>query len=198
MLVAISMTIKKGLIVLAILLIFNALSLAAQERPIRQGSLEVIVGSYDMKEPRFDAVYPSGGVMAGLGVSVALISNLNVYLEAKYWMREGQLTFTKEKTDFRLVPVSLGARYILPLGIANPYLGAGGDIYFYHEDNPIGTTLNHTGGYHVMGGTYLRFSKSFPLMLDLKLKYTWAKASESDLKIQLGGLEYAVGLALAF
>jgi hypothetical protein len=192
------MTQKRGLIALAALLILSGLSLAAQERLIRQGSLEIMAGGYDMKEPRFDAVYPSGGVMAGLGVSVALFSNFNVYLEAKYWSRVGQLTFTKEETTFRLIPISLGARYILPLGIINPYLGAGADIYFYHEDNPIGTTLNHAGGYHVTGGTYLRFSRSIPLMLDLKLKYTWAKASESDLRIQLGGIEYAVGLAVAF
>jgi hypothetical protein len=186
------------LIGLASLLAFGALPLSAKDRPILQGSVEVILGSYRMNEPRFDAVYPKGGLLAGLGASAALVSNLNFYLEAKYWEREGALTFSKEKTRLWLVPISVGARYIAPLGIINPYLGAGGDIYFYYEDNAIGRTANSATGYHVLGGVYLRFARSLPLMINLKLKYTWAKTTQNDFTIQLGGLEYAGGIALAF
>lgn len=195
---AITKTRTTGLVVLAALLALSVYPLAAQERLIRQGSVEVILGSYDMNEPRFDAVYPKGGLLAGLGASAAIVSNLNLYLEAKYWQREGALTFSKEKTKLRLVPISLGARYIVPLGIVNPYAGAGGDIYFYYEDNPIGTTANSAAGFHVMGGTYIRFAKGVPLMINLKVKYTWAKTTQSSFNIQLGGLEYAAGIAFAF
>jgi hypothetical protein len=190
--------VKARFAILAAVLAFAAFPLGAQDRPIRQGSVEVILGGYTMNEPRFDAVYPKGGLLAGLGASAAIISNVNLYLEAKYWQREGELTFSKEQTTLRLFPISLGVRYIVPLGIFNPYAGAGGDIYFYYEDNAIGTTVNHASGYHVLGGTYLQFSDSIPLMLNLRVKYTWARATESDFKIQLGGLEYSVGLALAF
>jgi hypothetical protein len=189
---------KTGLVVLGALLTLSVFPLSAQDRPIRQGSIEIILGSYDMNEPRFDAVYPKGGLLAGLGASAAIVSNLNIYLEAKYWQREGALTFSKEKTTLRLVPLSLGARYIVPLGVVNPYVGAGGDVYFYYEDNPIGTTTNSAVGCHVMGGTCIRFAKSVPLMINLKVKYTWAKTTQSDLQIQLGGLEYAAGIGFAF
>jgi hypothetical protein len=189
---------KAIFITLAAFLALAAFPLEAQERPIEQGSLEVILGRYDMKEPRFDTVYPPGGLLAGLGGSAAIVSNLNLYLEAKYWEREGELTFSKELTTLRLFPISLGARYIVPLGVFNPYAGAGGDIIFYYEDNAIGTTVNSASGYHVSAGTYLRFSRDVPLMVNLKAKYTWAKAVEGDFEIQLGGLEYSVGLALAF
>lgn len=165
---------------------------------MEEGSIEVILGGYAMNEPRFDAVYPKGGLLAGLGASARIISNLNLYLEAKYWEREGELTFSGESTTFRLFPISLGIRYILPLGVFNPYAGAGGDMYFYYEDNAIGTTINSASGYHATAGTYLRLSRNVPLMVNLKAKYTWVHAAEGDFEIKLGGLEYAVGLALAF
>jgi hypothetical protein len=189
---------KARLIALAAFLALAAFPIGAQERPMEQGSLEVILGGYDMNEPRFDAVYPKGGLLAGLGASARIISNLNLYLEAKYWEREGELTFSGESTTFRLFPISLGVRYILPLGVLNPYAGAGGDIYFYYEDNAIGTTINSASGYHAMAGTYLRLSRSAPLMINLKAKYTWVNTAEGDFEIKLGGFEYAVGLALAF
>jgi len=183
--------------ILAAFLSLGAFHLGAQDRPMRQGSIEIILGGYSMNEPRFDAVYPDGGLLAGLGASAAIVSNLNLYLEAKYWQREGELTFSKEPTTLRLFPISLGLRYIMPLGVINPYGGAGGDIYFYYEDNSIGTTINHASGFHLLGGAYLRFAKNLPLMLNLKAKYTWAKTTESGNSIQLGGFEYSVGIALA-
>lgn len=179
-------------------LLFTAFAYPAADRPIRQGSVEVLFGSYDMNEPRFEAVYPAGGVMGGLALSAAIVSDVNFYLEVKYYARQGELSFSKEQTDFYMVPVSLGLRYIFPLGIFNPYAGAGADFYFYYEDNPIGTTLNYANGYHVSGGTYLRFSKAVPLMINLKVKYTWARAEQEGIRVQLGGLEYGAGLVFTF
>ncbi len=171
---------------------------AFQERPIRQGSVEFIFGRYDMNEPLFDDVYSAGGMMAGLGLSSALAYNVNFYLEIKSYIREGTLTFTKEKTELTLVPISLGVRYIFPFGIFNPYAGGGADFYFYYEDNPIGTVLNYTNGYHLLAGTYLRFLKNVPVLVNLKLKYTTARAEEDGIKIQLGGLEYTASLVFTF
>jgi hypothetical protein len=192
------MNMKKAIGLAAVVLLTGSLGFSAPERLIRQGSLEFTVGSYKMNEPRFDAVYPSGGLMAGLTLSAALVSDVNFYLEIKYYARQGELTFSKEKTTLYLVPLDLGIRYIFPLGLINPYVGFGADFYLYYEDNPIGTVLNYTNGYHLMGGAYLRFSRSVPVMLNLKLKYTMAEAEQEAVKLELGGLEYAVGLAFAF
>jgi len=189
---------KVGALFLAAMLVFAARPLPAQERPIEQGSLDVLLGRYAMKESRFETVYPKGGLLAGLGASARIISNLNLYLEAKYWEREGGLTFSGEPTTFRLFPISLGVRYIVPLGLINPYLGAGGDIDFYYEDNAIGTTVNSAVGAHATAGAYVRLSKSWPLMVQLKAKYTWIKAGGADFDVELGGFEYLAGLSLAF
>jgi hypothetical protein len=192
------MSAKKAALFLAVSLALNIFAFSSSERTIRQGSVEFSLGGYAMNEPRFDAVYKSGGLMGGLSLSSAIVSNVNFSLDIRYYSREGELTFSKEKTTFYIVPISLGFRYIYPLGLFNPYLGAGLDFYFYYEENPIGTVLNYTNGYHIAGGTYIRVARSVPVLINLRLKYTWASAEENSVSIQLGGFEYGVGLAFTF
>jgi hypothetical protein len=172
-------------------------ALASPQRTIPQGSVEFTLGSYSMNEPRFEAVYPSGGLISGLTLSSAVASNVNLYLDIKYYSRQGVTTFTKEETTFYMVPLSLGARYIYPLGLFNPYLGAGLDFYFYYEES-FETELSSTNGFHITGGTYLRFLENVPLLVNVRLKYTWAKAGDEDVPVQLGGFEFGAGLAFTF
>jgi len=192
------MNVKKGTIWLAAFLGLNICLFPAADRAIRQGSVEFTLGSYSMNEPRFKAVYPEGGLIAGLTLSSALISNLNIYLDLKYYSRQGALTFSKEKTTLYIVPLDVGVRYIFPLGHFHPYLGAGLDFYFYYEDNAIGSALSSANGYHVTGGLYFRFAKGAPVMINLRLKHTWARAEEDGIAVQLGGLEYCAGLTFVF
>lgn len=192
------MNLKKAALFVAVSLSLHVLALAQTERTINQGSVEFTLGGYAMNEPRFDAVYKTGGLMSGVSLSSAVISNVNFYLDIKYYYREGELTFSQEKTTLYIIPVTLGIRYIYPMGLFNPYLGAGFDFYFFYEENPIGTVLNHTTGIHIAGGTYIRFSKSVPVLLNLRLKYTSAKAEQDNIQIQLGGFEYGAGVSYAF
>ena len=183
---------------LAVLLVVHAQAFGLPERTIRQGSIEFTLGGYSMNEPRFDAVYQSGGLMSGLSLSSAVVSHVNFYLDIKYYSRQGELTFSKEKTTLYLVPVTVGLRYIYPFGLFNPYLGAGLDIYFFHEENPIGTVSNRTNGLHIAAGTFIRFSRSVPVLVNIRLKYTSAKAQQNGMSIQLGGFEYGGGLTFSF
>ncbi|MFQ6082114.1 MAG: hypothetical protein ACE5WD_02000 [Candidatus Aminicenantia bacterium] len=163
-----------------------------------QGTIEFTVGSYNMNEPRFKAVYQDGGLIQGIGLSAFFIYDFDFYLEIKRLYKLGQLTYTKEETKFLLIPISLGFRYIKPIGQFRPYLGGGMDFYFYYEANPIGTVFNYTKGYHFQGGTYFQIVKDLPFWLNLKLKYTKAKTEENNHKIELGGFEYGVSLVIAF
>jgi len=183
---------------LAVLVIPILFAPRLQAQAQRQGTFELYLGSYNIQEPRFKEVYEKGGGIQGILLSSALFYNLDFYTEIKAFYKVGKLTYTKEETKFLLVPVSLGVRFVFPSQIVLPYIGVGGDIYFYYENNPIGTVLNMAKGYHVLGGAYLQLGKNFPLLLNAKLKYTVAKAKENDLSIQLGGLEYGIGLAFSF
>jgi len=192
------MTIRRAISFLAALLALVSFMFPSPDRAIRQGTLEFTIGSYSMDEPRFEAAYPSGGPIGGLTLSSALASNFNIYLDIQYYSRQGQLTFSREETKFYMVPIDLGVRYIFALGPLLPYVGGGLDFYLYYEDNAIGTVLNSTNGYHVTAGTYLRFGQDVPVMINLRAKYTWAKAEQDATQIQLGGLEYCLGLVFTY
>jgi len=164
----------------------------------RQGTFEIYLGSYNINEQRFKSVYETGGAIKGIILSSALFYNFDFYTEIKAFYKVGQLTYTKDETKLLLVPVSLGVRFVFPSQIILPYVGLGGDVYFYYENNFIGSVLNMAKGFHVLGGAYLQLGKKIPLLLNVKLKYTTAKAKENDLRLELGGLEYGVSLALSF
>jgi len=189
--------VKKRLLIIVFILGMISFSYPLNEGDI-QGTIEFFIGNYNMDEPRFEAVYQKGAMIKGIAFSASIIRYTNIYFEVKYFKKDGELTYTKEKTTLQLVPVSLGIRLIKKLGPFFPYFGGGGDLYFYHEHNPIGTVLNYAKGYHFQGGVYFQLIKKIPILLGTKLKYTRVKAQENDITVQLGGFEYMGGIILIF
>ncbi len=163
-----------------------------------RGTFELFFGHYILSESRFKAVYHGGGIIAGLGLAVSVIQNFDLYIEAKGFHKQGELTYSKEKTQLFLLPVSFDIRFKKPIGLITPYFGGGVDIHFYFETNPIGNVIDYSIGYNFQGGTYFHFGKNFPILLNLKIKYSKANKMVNNLKIELGGLEYGVGLAFVF
>ncbi len=164
----------------------------------REGTIEFVLGSYNMSEPRFKAAYEKGGIIKGICFSASVIQDFDFYFEIKHFHKLGELTYTKEETKLLLIPISLGIRFIKPIESFRPFIGAGADLYFYYETNPIGTVINYTKGYHLQGGTYFQFTEKLPFWIGLKLKYTRAKTEESNHKLELGGFEYGISLVLIF
>lgn len=170
----------------------------AASASIRQGTIEYLMGSTTISEPRFKTLYETKGSIQGLSMSGTLFFNLNLYLDIKTLTRTGTLSYTKEKTTFRMFPVSMGLRYILPTPIAHPYVGAGIDWYFYNEDNPIETIVDATTGAHLLLGVYLHPFERVPLALNLRAKFTSADAVMEGVPVKLGGSEFGIGFAIVF
>lgn len=164
----------------------------------KQGTFQFFLGNYTINEPLFKSIYQNGGRILGILLSANLVFNFDFYFEIKEFYKSGTLTYSKEQTRFLLVPVSLGLRYVLPSSFIRPYFGAGGDVYFYYETNPIGSVLNYAKGYHLLGGAYLQLGKDFPILINVRMKYTLVKASQNGRSIDLGGLEYGAGIGLVF
>jgi hypothetical protein len=173
----------------------NGLPASASDR---QGTVEFLYGRYDVADARFKAVYPGSGPALGLALTASLFANLGVSLEVKHLSRSGALTYTKETTSFRLLPISLGLRYVYPGTILQPFAGGGLDYNVYYENNPIGTTVNAARGGHLEAGLYLRFGPKVPVLLVGKAKRVWMKADKAARAVDLGGWEYGGGLAVAF
>jgi hypothetical protein len=189
---------KRGAAVLLALGLGLSLVAPAWATVGRQGTAEFFLGHYDIAEPRFKDIYPTGGTMPGLVLTSTVFWNIDIYLEAKEMVKVGKLTFSGDKTTLVLVPLSLGLRYVQPLGFVQPYFGAGLDIYVFCETNPIGTVFSYVHGAHFEGGTYFQFHKSVPVLLNVRLKYTSANVTINEVEVKLGGWEYGAGLVLAF
>ncbi len=162
------------------------------------GTLEILYGGYSIKDARFKAIYPGTSTIQGIALSIFPARNINLCLEITPLYREGRLTYSEEKTNFVLLPLSLTARYIRSFGFLSPYIGLGADMVYFIEDNPIGTVIDFANGFHFQGGTYLRFGKKIPIWLNLKFQYTGVKAKQNGATIDLGGWQYAIGLAFVF
>jgi hypothetical protein len=138
---------KKTAPALALLLVLLAGRALASDR---QGTFELIFGRASINDARFAKIYSSGGTLGGLTLTAALIFNLDFYLEAKVLSQAGQLSFSKEKTKFVLLPFSFGLRWGAPLGLLEPFIGAGLDYFVYYENNIIGTAVDYARGAHLI------------------------------------------------
>ncbi len=185
---------KTALALAAMLALLGVRGFAAN----RQGTFEILYGRFSINDARFAKIYASSGSVQGLALTAALFFNLDFYLEAKVFSQAGQLTYTKDKTKFFLLPFSFGIRWGVPLGILEPFVGAGLDYYVYYESNVIGTAVDYAMGAHLMGGLRLNFGKDIPLSLSGRVKYTSLKATRGAFTVDLGGLEISGGLAFVF
>jgi hypothetical protein len=185
---------KTALALAATLALLGGLGFASE----RQGTFEILFGHSSINDARFAKIYSSGGNIVGLGLSAALFFNLDFYLEAKVMSQAGQLTYSKENTKFVLIPFSFGIRWGAPLGVLEPFAGAGLDYYVYYETNVIGTAVDYARGAHVLGGLRLNFGKDVPLSLSGRIKYTSIKATRGAFTVDLGGVEVSGGLAFVF
>lgn len=180
------------------MVLFAFLLVSVSSASNEEGTVEFFFGKYYMEDARFKTVYQGKNSIQGIILSTSFIFDFNLYMEVKPFYKMGQLTYTKEKTEMVIVPVSFGARYILPLRWINPYFGGGGDYYLYYETNPIGTVMDYAIGYHLSGGVYFQFLRALPLRLNVRVKYTKADAIRKERAVELGGWEYGLGLAFVF
>ncbi|MDD8025170.1 MAG: hypothetical protein PHI34_01560 [Acidobacteriota bacterium] len=164
----------------------------------RQGSFEIVYGHFSINDPLFTEVYAKGGGIEGLAITAALFFNIDFYLEAKYFQKKGELTFTKEETSFVLIPFSVGFRWRIPLGLIEPFIGAGLDYDVYYEKNDIGTALDYAKGSHILAGVSLRPGRKSSVALTARLRYSMVKAEHAGVTVDLSGLEAGASLAFLF
>jgi len=195
---------KTGIVILLGVALCGLAAAPASAQIGRQGSVEILMGTYSLSQsPQpignlFEQVYGKAGSIRGLVLSSTLVWNVDLYLELKEIDKIGKLTYSGSKTTLLLIPISLGLRYVQPLGIVQPYIGGGVDFYLFYESNPIGSVFNYVRGSHFLGGLYIQFSRSVPILLNVRMKYTKATFLINDSQLALGGLEYGAGLGLAF
>jgi len=187
-----------GSVVAAVFLAAFCSPARAEENVPRQGTFEFYLGRYNIAEPLFKTIYQPGSSIMGVALTANLYSYFDFYLEIKGMVKNGLLSYSKEKTSFGLIPVSLGFRADYPIAFVSPFAGLGLDYFIFYEKNSIGTTVNYAKGWHLQGGFYLLIGKNFPILPFAKAKYSFVKATPGGRTINLGGLEFGAGLAVVF
>ncbi len=187
---------------LAAVAAFSAAILLLAVRPAlcgqAQGRVEVFYGQTAIRDAAFKTIYPGTPKIYGLAISARFLWNFEFYFSLKGLRQAGELSYTRAQTHLTIVPISYGLRFVLPSKWIQPYLGGGGEISVFLENNPIGTVWDYARGFHVLGGVFLSPSKTFPVQLGFQAKLSDVKANRGDLQIDLGGWEYGALLAFRF
>ena len=155
----------------------------------------------------------------GLEVSYQVIEKIDVWASAKYYSDKQTTVFYEDTVRFTLIPFSLGARFRpAKMGAFEPFIGAGFNVYYYAEtikgESELENTTGLAIGFHFQGGTYFHFSPSFlkgifakhnrSLLGEIFLKYNIVNKTLAEMlpdgtdKLDLGGMEMGIGLAVKF
>lgn len=128
--------------------------------------------------------------------TVRVFKFIELWLAGSYYGGKGKLPFSGEDTNMSLLGIGGGLKFRARIGAFSPYLGFGPLVYFYKENNPIGTAKGNNVGFIGHAGSYLFLSKS--IFLDFSLSYTKCKVQPQRIKTDIGGLYWGIGLGFAF
>lgn len=160
-------------------------------------------GYLTFQDTAFSDAYGEGGVFFKGEYSFYLPfkkRNFDIWTGFTYFEKPGKTSITEEDLSFKMTNLSLALRYLHTFSKFRPFLGAGIDYVVYKEYLPEDYIIESVGGselgFHVQGGTY--FDPLPYLSLKIHIKYLWCTATENEVDVNLGGVEYGAGLVFRF
>jgi hypothetical protein len=154
--------------------------------------LEFKASYFQPLEQAFRDIY-GGGLRYGGEVDIGLWRRFDVWLGGSYFSKEGELTFTKEKTELQIIPIGAGLKYRWTKGAIQFYTAVGLSSFQYKESNPIGNLSESQQGMTVEMGSYVKIAGG--LLLDVFLNYSVSYLRSEDYEVNIGGLGVGIGLA---
>lgn len=151
---------------------------------------------FNPSDQRNKDIYGSGWVFGG-EIGFGVRQSLNVYVSGSYYSKEGELTYTKENTKLKIIPLAVGAKYHFNIaGGLNLYAGAGLTYNIFKEENPIGNVSKNGFGFVVNSGLLAFVFEG--LYLDGYVNYSYCKMKPANVDINIGGLELGLGIGYKF
>jgi len=176
---------------------------AKTDEKMRKVGVGVSVGYLALKDEVFQEVYGNGGIYYNAELSFVLpfsTRHLDIWTRVSHFQADGKSTHYEEDTKLKITTFSLAIRYLIKPNKLTPFFGIGMDYYSYKETLPEGFIVPSVGGsdlgFHVQSGVYYRFTPG--LFVKLLVKYNMARTTENDIDVNLGGMEYALGLIFRF
>jgi hypothetical protein len=160
-------------------------------------------GYLALQDAAFTDAYGEGGVFFKGEYSFYLplkSKSLDIWTGFTFFEKNGKTSITQEDLTLKMTDLSLALRYLHKFSKFRPFVGAGIDYVVYKEYLPEDYMIESVGGselgFHVQGGTY--FDPLPYLSLKIHLKYLWCTATENEVEVNLGGVEYGAGLVFRF
>ena len=175
--------------VVAVLLVVSGTAGAASVR------IEIKAQYFQPSDQTFRDIY-GGGPRYGGEVDIGLWKGFDLWLGGNYFSRDGELTFTKEKTELQIIPIGAGLKYRWTKGIVRLYTAAGLSSFQYKETNPIGEISQSQVGLTAELGSYVKIAGG--LLVDVFLGYSVSYVETEDFKVNIGGVSAGLGLAYQF
>ncbi|MBN1274037.1 MAG: AMIN domain-containing protein [Candidatus Aminicenantes bacterium] len=162
-------------------------------------------GFYFMQDEVFTEIYGSSSFLFGAQYSLPIppiqgFRGLNIWFAFSSQKSSGQTTFFEEDITLKMMDVSLALRYSFDLNKFSPFIGFGIDyITFketYPEDFPVSSTEGSETGFHIQGGTLFHITPF--LAAKAFFKYNMAETYVDDIRVNLGGTQWAIGILYRF
>lgn len=164
-------------------------------------SIGVVTGFYFMQDEAFQEIYGKSTFVFGGESSIALpLKFLDVWIGFKQMQDSGKTTFMEEDISLRMTDISFSLRCLINLENFTPFIGPGVDYIYYKEsysgDFPLASISDSDFGFHIQGGSYFHLSNF--LSTKLYFKYNTINTTIQDLRVNLGGTEWGLGLVFRF
>ncbi len=156
---------------------------------------EIKAAYFSPTDDAFKDIYGQGKTY---GAELAFKFNrfFGLWVSAENFSKKGKLTFTKEETTLKIMPLSAGLSFELGLGFISPYVHFGIGYFHYEESNILGQVKKNNIGYVGQIGLLIKTIGLF--YLDLFGQYSSCQVKPLELEAELGGLKVGVGLGLQF
>ena len=155
-----------------------------------------IFGQYFIpSDSAFKDLYGNGGAFGGK-IKYSFGTNYGIWLSGSYYKQEGELSFTKEETVVKVVPLAAGISFQIPGEWLRVYLDGGLGLFYFNEDNPIGKVTSNRLGYLARIGTSFFPVKN--LIFDVYMQFSSCKIRPVEIEASIGGLSFGVGLGWRF
>lgn len=155
-------------------------------------------GHIGLFEPNDDQPTSTGGGLAGydtggsFDVGIGSRVSPNLAIEGTF----GAFSADKGPDEVAVVPLTFGARLIIPAPVIEPYFGAGLGIYFAGlEEGPIDDSDTTIGGYGSLG---LDAWLNPRTALNFEGKYHWVEPEFNGIDVDVSGWTLSLGVRVSF
>jgi len=161
-------------------------------------------GMYFSQDENFKKVYGKNTGCSGIGIDYYMLfknkNGIGISLHLTNISAAGETTYSRSKINLNMIPVSIKLFYMRDFGRILPFMGVGGEYYYfkenYAESFSVSSFSSSAVGYNFQFGTFFKVSSSI-LTKAYFIYHNTSKKVES-LRVNLGGSEIGFKISYTF